>query len=112
MSTVWVFSPHSGRASLRSSLGWFRASAPVPVVTAEFELCIENGDDLYLVVRNIGAVIAQDVAIQPVDQLGVVGPQVYKLAAPLRTAARCGAALFGQSCSRAPAGRSAYRTRA
>jgi hypothetical protein len=67
-------------------IGAFRArrapqAAPPPnapeIAPAQLELTIESGPDTYLVVRNIGTVTAQDVAIQPVEQFGEDGPELY-----------------------------------
>ena len=44
---------------------------------AELEVTIETLDDTYLVVKNVGLLIAQDVAIQPMEEFGLAGAQVY-----------------------------------
>ena len=44
---------------------------------AELEVTIETLDDTYLVVKNVGLLIAQDVAIQPMEEFGRAGAQIY-----------------------------------
>ena len=44
---------------------------------AELEVTIETLDDTYLVVKNVGLLIAQDVAIQPMEEFGLAGAQIY-----------------------------------